>query len=205
MENQTPQSEKQKPKNRKKWPWIVGGVILFFIIIVAVTPVPENQNENSNTDATTENKDIVLENTNQITTVSSNEENDTVVENIPSEEINTEITPSNINVAVEPPTNELIVLENINQDTPVSADEESEKIIIRRIDIINLFPDFDFSKESTVDGQENYLGISPNELSMVQLIGPENSLSEIALMYTMAPDVEQTYTPECYAEKLMNK
>lgn len=123
MEEQNQQQLEKPKKKRKKWPWIVGGVILFFIIIVAIMPVPENENINTNT--TTENKNIVLENTDQTTTVSTNEESNPVVENIPSEETNTAPVATN--------TEEInTTSENSNQEaeSPINVPTEEDTALL---------------------------------------------------------------------------
>jgi len=192
----TPQPEKPK-KKMKKWLWIVGGILLFFIIIVAITPVSENEN-------------IALENTNQ---EDDSQVNAPVVENTPSEETNkaslatnTETALPNTNQEAESPTNEPIALGNTNQETAPPINEESVKVTIGRSEIINQFSDFEFNKEDPVDGEENYLGRSSNGLSMIQLIGSGDSLSQISIMNTMGPDsIDQWDTLDSYLRDLKNK
>lgn len=210
-EEQNQQQPEKPKKKRKKWPWIVGGVILFFIIIVAITPVPENENINTNT--TIDNKNIVLENINQ---KDNSQVNEPVVENTPSEvtnaapvatnteDINT--APENTNQEAESPTNEPIVSENINEEIAPPTNEEIVKVTIGRSEIINQFSDFEFNKEDPVDGEENYLGRSSNGLSMIQLIGSGDSLSQISIMNTMGPDsIDQWDTLDSYLRDLKNK
>ncbi|MCH7492947.1 hypothetical protein IID19_05195 [Patescibacteria group bacterium] len=177
MENQTPQSEEQKPKKKsKKWFWIFGGFILLIIIIASAGEEKGTENKNTNVAP-------VATNTEVVNTASENE-----------------------NQEAESPTNEPIVLENTNQETAPPISEESVKVTIGRSEIINQFSDFEFNKEDPVDGEENYLGRSSNGLSMIQLIGSGDSLSQISIMNTMGPDsIDQWDTLDSYFRDLKNK
>jgi len=176
MNDQQPQQERKPKKKSKKWLWIFSGFILLIIIIASAGE--KNGTENKNT------------NTAPVATK--------------TEAVNT--APENVNQEAESPTNEPIVLENTNQETAPPISEEIVKVTIGRSEIINQFSDFEFNKEDPVDGEENYLGRSSNGLSMIQLIGSGDSVSQISIMNTMGPDsIDQWDTLDSYLRDLKNK
>lgn len=71
----------------------------------------------------------------------------------------------------------------IADQTTVTKQEENSVTTISRKEIINLFPEFTFSKEAEVDGKDNY--VAQNSIFVIQLIGDVNSLEKISIMDTM--------------------
>lgn len=99
---------------------------------------------------------------------------------------------SNINSDAESVTNESVETEENNK--------------VSRNEIMDLFADFSFSQGNPINGNENYIGKSNNNLSMIQLIGLEDSLNEISIANTMGPDsVDQMDILNTYLDQMTNK
>ena len=123
---------------------------------------------------------------------------------------NTPVDNPKVNNKVEVATN--IIDENIpnedkdNKEIIEENQEENKSGLITRSEIIALFPELKFTKETPVDGKDNYPAQSANNLVIIQLIGPEEGLTEISIMTFMGTaSVNEMDVNDSYRKKILAK
>jgi len=77
---------------------------------------------------------------------------------------------------------------------------------VTRNDLIQLFPEFNFSSKTPIDGKDNYVAQSPNKLVIIQIVGLENAPEEITMTTMFGADsINQSETNTKYKDRLLNK
>jgi len=187
MENEI-QSEQKKKWHIKRW-WIVVFVIIILWVIISASLKSAKEKAQ---EAEKQEQDTVI---NQPT---HNQETKTkaTAESLRKENIELNKKAENSESAQNVPE------KNTKEEQVKNENKETN---ITRSEIINLFPEFSFTKGSAVDGKENYVGRSKED-AIFQIIGAEDNISEIALTTIMSPkSVKNMEKQDEYLIRLRNK